>query len=369
MKKKPVKIIIRIVLAVLLLLILAVGGYVIYMQHQYYRIDDFTSEDTENNREAHVLAGSPYTITTYNIGFGAYEDDYTFFMDTGKMKDGTATKGKYSRGLSKEHTLANTQGSLEILKKLDSDFYFIQEADVSATRSYDVNQVEMIGGAFENHGLVYTSAFHSAYLFYPFTSPHGRVESGLVTLSKYHIDENVRRQFPVDTSFITKFFDLDRCFTVSRLPVDNGKELVLICLHMSAYDEGGTIRRQQLEMLNGVLAEERAKGNYVIAGGDFNHDIAGTIDAFESDQEIPEWVYQLDSSDLAEGFSFVIPENVYEVPSCRGADIPYEKGVDYTVTVDGFIISDNIQASSKVTDTEFKYTDHQPVTMTFELAE
>ena len=46
---------------------------------------------------------------------------------------------------------------------------------------------------------------------------------------------------------------------------------MLINLHMSAYDEGGTIRAKQLEMLNAVLSEERAAGNYVIAGGDFNH--------------------------------------------------------------------------------------------------
>ena len=43
--------------------------------------------------------------------------------------------------------------------------------------------------------------------------------------------------------FITKFTDLDRCFLISRLGLDNGKELVLINVHLSAYDQGGTIRR------------------------------------------------------------------------------------------------------------------------------
>ena len=149
--------------------------------------------------------------------------------------------------------------------------------------------------------------------------------------------------------------------------MDNGKELVLVNLHLSAYDKGGVMRKQQLAMLNEVLSAEYEKGNYVIAGGDFNHDIADSIDVFPSEQNIPEWVFQLSDEDLAEGLSFVVPENRTEVPSCRGADIPYEKGVDYTVIVDGFIVSDNVKAVSEVINNEFAYSDHQPVKMTFEL--
>ncbi len=38
----------------------------------------------------------------HDLGFGAYSDDYSFFMDTGKMKDGKATQGKHGRALSKK---------------------------------------------------------------------------------------------------------------------------------------------------------------------------------------------------------------------------------------------------------------------------
>lgn len=364
---KKVKLLLKIAAAAIAVLLLSVGGYVIYLQTNYYRIADNTPIETNNNKDISLKAGDTYSAVTYNIGFGAYEPEYTFFMDTGIMKDGTKTTGKYSRGFSRENTVKNTEGAISVLESLESDFYIIEEVDKKATRSYDVNQYEMIAQKFTDYASVYTSAFHSVYLFYPLTSPHGYVESGIVTLSKYKIEENMRRQFPVDTSFINKFFDLDRCFTMSRIPVDNGRELVLISLHMSAYDKGGEIRKKQLAMLNDVFEEEYAKGNYVIAGGDWNHDIAGTIDTFESEQQTPEWVYQLDDSQLADGFSFVIPDNVTEVPSCRGADITYEKGVDYTVTVDGFAVSDNVEASSEVVNTEFAYSDHQPVKLSFKL--
>lgn len=80
---------------ILLFCVLAVGGYVLYMQMQYYRIEDHLALETENNQKEALQTGKTYTAVTYNIGFGAYGPDYSFFMDTGEMNDGTATAGKY----------------------------------------------------------------------------------------------------------------------------------------------------------------------------------------------------------------------------------------------------------------------------------
>lgn len=364
--KKAVKILLIIFAAAVLLLVCVVGGYVIYMQSQYYRIEDNLPVETENNQEEILQAEKSYSIMTYNIGFGAYSPEYTFFMDTGIMEDGTETQGTYGKGISKEDVEKNTQGSIERIEEAGTDFVFLQEVDVKADRSYHINQRDLITKSPAGYGNAFANNFHSAYLFYPFHDPHGAVEAGMLTLSRYHIDENIRRQFPVDNSFITKFTDLDRCFMISRLPVDNGKELVLINVHLSAYDKGGVIRASQLELLNQVLKEERDKGNYVIAGGDFNHDIAGTIDTFPSAQQVPGWVFELDDSSLTEGYRFAKAENAGEVPTCRGADIPYEEGVTYTVVVDGFIVSDNLKTETMNVDGDFLYSDHNPVVMNFE---
>lgn len=359
---------IRFILGILVLLFLIIGIYYIYLETTYYRIDDEIQLETQNNRLAgRIETGQLYTLSTYNIGFGAYEPSYTFFMDTGRMKDGTKTQGSYSRAYSRERELTNTKGSLRTLQNMDCDFYFVQEADMDSTRSYQVNQVSLLKNEFPDYGSVYTSAFHSAYLFYPLTEPHGAVESGLVTLSRYPVKKNVRYQLPVSNQPITKFTDLDRCFTASYINVNEEQDLVLVNLHLSAYDKGGLIRQKQVERLNQFLEEEAAKGNYVIAGGDFNHDIAGSRELYPTEQEVPKWIYELTNEDLTAGYSFVIPENLGEVASCRGADIPYEKGVTYTAIVDGFIVSDNVTASSAVIQTNFAYSDHQPVKLTFSL--
>ena len=49
---------------------------------------------------------------------------------------------------------------------------------------------------------------------------------------------------------------------------------MLVNLHLEAYDDGeGT--DAQTAALKSFLEQEYAKGNYVIAGGDYNHDMIG----------------------------------------------------------------------------------------------
>ena len=164
MAKRIGKILLGIFAAFLVLIV----GYVAYMQIQYYRIDDFTKLDTENPQTEQVQKGKTYRIMTYNIGFGAYSADYSFFMDTGEMLDGTKTVGKHARALSEKAERENTEGSLNLVKSQEADFIFTQEVDEKADRSYQVNQREIFQKGLSGYGSVFANNFHSAYLFYPF---------------------------------------------------------------------------------------------------------------------------------------------------------------------------------------------------------
>lgn len=355
---------------IILMCVIFMIGYIIYMQAHYYRIEDRTSLAVENNGTGIMETGKSYQAVTYNIGFGAYGPDYSFFMDTGEMADGTKTSGKYGKAISAASVETNVSGAAQVLEMLDADFILLQEVDVDADRSYHMNQVEWMRDIFSEEASVYAENFHTAYLLYPIPDFHGAVRAGLLNFSKYSVTSAERRSYPVDDSFITKFTDLDRCFSVMRVPVQGEKELVLINSHMSAYDEGGAIRARQLELLNSVMSEEYAEGNYVIVGGDFNHAFGeASAEGFASAQKFPEWVSVLTQEELAEGMQMVLAENGLEVPTCRGADIPYEKGVNYVTVVDGFLVSDNVRASAENIDTDFAYSDHNPVRLQFELLE
>ncbi|NMD37650.1 MAG: endonuclease [Christensenellaceae bacterium] len=349
----------------ILIVVFVAAAYVLYLQFNFYRIEDNTVLNLDNNMSDTIKTGTTYKALTYNVGFGAYSQNYSFFMDSGTMADGTKVSGKYGKGISQEDVSKNIQASIDFIKNNNADFILLQELDVKATRSYGLNQVEMVKSSMNNYGSVFANNFHSAYLFYPFNDPHGAVDSGILTLSKYNIDGAVRKSLPIDMSFITKFTDLDRCFSLSRLKVDNGKELILINAHFSAYDKGGIIRKQQLEVLNKTIEEEYAKGNYIIVGGDFNQDIANSKYTFPSKQVAPEWVMELTKNELVDGVNIVLANNSKEVPTCRAAEIPYEKGLNHTVVIDGFIVSNNIYATAKNIDNDFMYSDHNPVELNF----
>ena len=123
--------------------------------------------------------------------------------------------------------------------------------------------------------------------------------------------------------------------------------------------------KNNLKKLNDYLTMEYEKGNYIVCGGDFNHDIANSIDKFDTTQEIPSWVYELKESDLCDNFSFATSSNA---PTCRSTDLPYTKGINYSVVVDGFIVSNNVEVIEITNiDNDFLYSDHNPVYLDFSL--
>lgn len=82
------------ILGLLGCLVVFIGAYVIYMQTHYYRIKDYQplSIRQKLNHSNKLQTNTTYSAATYNVGFGAYNQKFSFFMDTGKMKDGTKHK-------------------------------------------------------------------------------------------------------------------------------------------------------------------------------------------------------------------------------------------------------------------------------------
>ena len=227
----------------------------------------------------------------------------------------------------------------------------------------------MFNEAFTDYSRAFAVNYDSPYLIYPFHSPLGSAKAGLMLMSKFKVTDSLRRSFPVETGF-SKFFDLDRCYTVSRIPTDNGKELVIYVIHLSAYTSDGKIADEQFEMLINDMKGEYQKGNYVLCGGDFNKDLLGDSSKifgvsgkdYTWAQPIKEDLLQDTGLSLVKALSLENP-----VPSCRNADGPYNKN-QFVITIDGFIISANVTLkSTQVIDTGFAYSDHNPVTMTFSL--
>ena len=65
--------------------------------------------------------------------------------------------------------------------------------------------------------------------------------------------------------------------------MENGKELVLYNVHLSAYTSDGKIAEEQLRMLIEDMQEEYNKGNDIVCGGDFNKDLSGDAEEYFQD--------------------------------------------------------------------------------------
>ena len=100
------------------------------------------------------------------------------------------------------------------------------------------------------------------------------------------VDSARRVELPIENSLM-KLVDLDRCYSVHRIPVAGGGELVLYNLHLSAYTSDGTIAMEQLKLLLEDMQREYDAGNWCVAGGDFNKDLLGDSAVYfgEADQE------------------------------------------------------------------------------------
>ena len=343
----------KIFVGLLLCIVVVILGYAVYVFASFNRIEDNLSLTvTASGTKKSAPIGAEIKITSYNIGFGAYNSDYTFFMDGGKE----------SRCRSKEIAIENVTGALNKTKEQNADIMLFQEVDIKGTRSYKVNQFDILqNGLKSNFYSSFAQNYNSPYLYWPLLSPHGANKSGIATFSKYQITSALRRSLPIETGVI-KVLDLDRCYSVNRIPTENGKELVIYNVHLSAYTSDGTIATKQLEMLISDMQAEFNKGNYCIAGGDFNKDLPNDSNNTENT-----WAQPIPNGTIPKELT-LIPPKANPLKSCRDTGEVYDKESTFTITVDGFIVSENIEAiSSFVIDTGFEFSDHNPVILSFKL--
>ena len=154
-----------ILLAVLLAVVIIYVGYVML---SYDRIPDNQELEIRNPQETDlaVRLGEEYAIVTQNVGFGAYTDDFTFFMDGGVE----------SWAKSPESVIECINAAAEEVSSLEPDFILFQEVDFDSTRSYHIDEQEILRAAFPQMAEVDAVNYHSAFLMYPLTQPHGDLQ-------------------------------------------------------------------------------------------------------------------------------------------------------------------------------------------------
>jgi len=274
--------------------------------------------------------------------------------------------GVESRSESLERTLENTQEMIRFMQGITPNIILLQEVDIRSSRSFNVNQLAMIREAFPNHGSVHGWNYKALWVPVPVFRPMGYTDSGITTLSEYVIKNPVRYQLPGSEAWPRQLFDLDRCMVETRIPVENGKTLVLVNLHLSAYDQGGKVREHQLGFVKQYLIDQAEAGHYVIVGGDWNHLLAThQMDDPAFMANWPDWLMPLPDDFTPAGYHWAVDPDVYTV---RDNAAPYTPGESFVTIIDGFIVSDNVEVHRvEGHDLGFTHSDHNPVSLVFEL--
>jgi len=351
MKKRILKII---VIAGAIVLFM-VGGLLIFFTVSEYKPDEIEKLPVANGSKSGVAVGQDITIVTCNIGYGALSQNEDFFMDGGEKV----------RPDDEDLIYANLEGISDVLEEMSADFYLLQEVDCGSKRSYNIDQREYLERALAMPGM-FAYNFNSRYVPYPLPTI-GKVESGLLTLSDYTASEAARIALPVPFSWPVSTCNLKRCLMITRIPVEGSeRELVLINLHLEAYDDGEG-KTEQTRMLVEFIESEYEKGNYVVAGGDFNQTFERTLDIYPIHNTDGWTPGVLDSKELPAGFGFAYDT---AAPTCRLLNAPYTGNYveSQVYVIDGYIVSPNVEVTAvEVEDMQFLYTDHQPVKLAVRL--
>ena len=354
--KKLIKWIAIVITAIVIGFVMWIGVLTIteYKPDEVVELDINKSND--NIYKKSVPVDSQMSMVTWNIGYCSLGENADFFMDGGKSV--------YSS--TKEQTQDNLEAVIDELKNIDADFICLQEVDDNSTRSNHVNQKKTLEEEFSNYQS--TFAYNYKVLFIPYPIPPlGQVKCGLSSYSKYEINDSKRQALPCPFKYPLRTCNLKRCLIINRHSVENSdKELVVINLHLEAYDSGeGKIA--QTKQLKEFIDSECAKGNYVIAAGDFNQTFSN-IDGLADIKDENLWKPSEIDVDDFENVTFVTDETV---PTCRSLDRPYtrENKKDFSYYyIDGFIVSNNITVNEvKNQNLDFKNSDHNPIVLKFEL--
>lgn len=341
---------------IVLIPVAALAIFLIYITASDYKPPAQVELQANNNSTTILKQGDPFTVTTFNIGYAGLDQGQDFFMDGGTM----------SRSSSKGQTETNLSAIEDFLSDTQSNLYMLQEVDVNSSRSNHINQVKKISDSLHGYSDTFAYNYKVPWVPIPVTHPMGGAQSGLLTLSTFNSTSQTRFDLPGKESWPVQLFELDRAFIESRLPVDNGKELVLINLHLSAFDKGGTIRKQQLEFLADYINQEVKKDNYLILGGDWNHSLPSTDPSkFPTQQEWPEWLQAFPDTFGPDGFQWAVDPNT---PSVRTLDVAYQEGINFLAVIDGFLVSPNVEILNVTGHNQnFENSDHNPVTAGFKL--
>lgn len=221
----------KIILIILAVIAAAVIVFIAWLSITEYCPEPLEEVPISGSNTGKAALGQELNIVTWNIGYCGLGKDSDFFMDGGKQVQPS----------DRSYVECCLNGIKSFLNDTEADLFLLQEVDTDSKRCYGINEAEQLEMGASAHALNFSCRF------VPYPLPMiGRVNSGLLTTSRsLDLASAERVSLPCPFSWPVRIANLKRCLLVTRIPVEGSdKELVIINLHLEAYDDGeGNLRR------------------------------------------------------------------------------------------------------------------------------
>jgi endonuclease/exonuclease/phosphatase family metal-dependent hydrolase len=331
-----------------IIVVMIFAGFLLYITIVDYSPDKVESlRETKTDLEPREF--DTLSFISWNIGYAGLGAEMDFFYDDGKKVRPTKEMGrKYLDGIK------------AFIVQADSvEFWLFQEVDIQSRRSHYFNELQEIAELKPNCEYVFAKNYDVPFVPVPLYEPLGYVKGGMISFSEFPFSEATRYAYPLIASWPNKLFLLDRCFILLRFPLPSGNDLVVLNTHNSAYVYDSALRIKELNIIKEKMLEEYNKGNYVVAGGDWNanppnftpvgnyngHRFFPSVVSMNEDTFPDDWTWAYDAS----------------APTNRQNYKSFVKGENGTTLLDYFIVSPNVELLQATSiDLEFENSDHNP---------
>jgi endonuclease/exonuclease/phosphatase family metal-dependent hydrolase len=289
-------------------------------------------------------AGETLTVTVWNLGYGGLGRDSDFVSDG----------GTHLFPPSRAAVSANVAAINDFVGREEADVLVFQEIAYGGPVNYWVNLKGRLDDTLASRSSVFFADFQTRLMPWPLRMTHGQAIYARPAFASTDVVA-----LPAED---TAIFGVKRRYAsvVARLPIEGRAHgWTVASVHLAAFDPDASVRTRQLQELLAWAQAEYERGQHVVLAGDWNFQIAETSFPHTTDERFLFWLFPFPQEALPEGWRIGADANV---PSVRTNHQPYAPGENYVTTIDGFIVSPNVEIESLTgVDLGFEHTDHQPV--------
>ena len=283
-------------------------------------------------------------LTVWNLGYGGL----------GRESDFVADGGTHMFPPSRAAVRANVDAINALVGEDEADVFIFQEIAYGGPVNYWVNLKGALDRTLADRSSVFFADFRTRLMPWPL-----RMEHGQAIYSRFGVESADVVPLPAED---TAIFGVKRRYAsvVARMPIEGSEHgWTIASVHLAAFDPDAAVRTRQLRELLAWAQREYESGQHVVLAGDWNFQIAETNFPNTTEERFLFWLFPFPQDALPEGWRIGADASV---PSVRTNYQPYVAGENYVTTIDGLIVSPNVEIESVAgVDLGFEHTDHQPV--------